>query len=141
MCRLVPPDTEPGHLEPGRAAFQRAWQWKSGVSGLHQARRLTLSPWYLPPACRGRINLLGAPTGRYDVVARWPGGAEERLTGAFTVTAGSGLRLEAKLVAPDIVRPGRTFTLRVDYANTGDADMEAPLFIVNSPTPRPCAFP
>jgi len=35
------------------------------------------------------------------------------------------------------VRPGRTFVAWLNYANTGDADMIAPLFIVSSPVSMP----
>ena len=81
------------------------------------------------------FDLTGAATGVYDVYAIWPKGREASLTRAFTITQGAGPHLEAHLVAPDPVRPGREHVLWVEYANTGDADMIAPLLIVStSPT-------
>ena len=80
-----------------------------------------------------RFDLTGVDPGIYDVVAIWSGGTEEKLEEAFEVlTGGVGPRLEASLEVPDFVRPGRTFTLWLDYANTGDAEMVAPLFIISS---------
>ena len=70
--------------------------------------------------------------GVYDVCAVWPGGEEASLTNAFTITQGAGPHLEAQLVVPEAVRPGRQYILGLEYANTGDADMLAPLFVVRS---------
>ena len=84
------------------------------------------------------FDLIGVDPGIYDAVAIWPDDAEEELEGAFEVlTGGVGSQLEASLEAPEFVRPGRTFVLWLDYANTGDADMVAPLFIVSSPDGAP----
>jgi RHS repeat-associated protein len=84
-------------------------------------------------AMSAHFDLTGVDLGVYDVVAIWPGGAEEELEEAFEVlTGGVGSRLEASLEAPDFVRPDRTFTLWLDYANTGDAEMVAPLFVISS---------
>ena len=83
------------------------------------------------------FDLYEAATGVYDVYAVWPGGEEASLTGAFTITPGLGPHLEAAIIAPEFVRPGRNFVLWQEYANTGDADMETPLFIVSSPDGAP----
>jgi len=80
----------------------------------------------------GRFDLNGAATGVYDVYAVWPGEAEEGLEGVFEVVPGLGPRLEASLDAPEAHRANRSSTVWVDYANTGDADMLAPLFIVST---------
>lgn len=85
-----------------------------------------------PTALWARFDLEGAAEGVYDVCAAWPDAAEERLAGAFTVVPGSGAHLEAHLVVPEAVRPGRQYTLWLSYANTGDADLPAPLFVLSA---------
>jgi len=83
-----------------------------------------------PTALWAHFDLSGAAAGVYDVVVLWPGGGEASLTGALTVTPGIGPRLEARLVAPEAVRPGRQYVLWLEYANTGDADLLLPVFLV-----------
>jgi len=68
-----------------------------------------------------------------NIVVVWPDGYEETLPNAFTIIGGIGPRLDARLVVPDQVRPDRTYTLWLEYENTGDTDMPAPLFVVSSP--------
>jgi RHS repeat-associated protein/uncharacterized repeat protein (TIGR01451 family) len=85
-----------------------------------------------PTTLWARFSLNGTATGVYSVHAVWPGGGEASLADAFTVTGGIGPRLEAHIVAPGAVRPGRQYVLWLEYANTGDADTPAPLFIVSS---------
>jgi len=77
------------------------------------------------------FNLSGVPTGLYDLYIIWPGGDEMGMLGAFEVTPGIGPELEARLLVPEMVRPGRTYTLWLEYENTGDANMLAPLFVVS----------
>lgn len=80
------------------------------------------------------FSFSGETLGLYNVVGIWPGGPQEELPSAFEVHTGQiGPQLEASLDAPDLVRPDRTFTIWLDYANTGDSGMVAPLFIVSSP--------
>ena len=85
-----------------------------------------------PTTLWARFGMTGTTTGVYDVYAVWPGGGEASLPGAFSVSSGTGPHLEAHLVAPSAVRPGRQYVLWLEYANTGDADMPAPLFLVSS---------
>ena len=80
-----------------------------------------------------RLDLSGVTPGVYDVVLVWPSSAEATLPAAFEVIPGIGPRLEARIVAPPQVRPGRTYTVSLEYANTGDADMISPLFVVSCP--------
>jgi len=68
-----------------------------------------------------------------NIVVVWPDDYEEMLPDAFTIIGGIGPRLDARLVVPDQVRPDRTYTLWLEYENTGDTDMPAPLFVVSSP--------
>ena len=76
------------------------------------------------------LTALNAQTA--DIVVVWPGGEEEVLAAAFEVVPGIGPRLEARLIVPEQVRPGRTYTLWLEYANTGDADMLPPIFQVTN---------
>ncbi len=86
----------------------------------------------------GQFDLRTLPAGAYDVAVKWPDNGELILAGAFQVTQGSvAAELTASVQAPDYVRPGRTFALWVDYANTGGADADPPLLIVDSPTDTP----
>ncbi len=78
------------------------------------------------------FNLSGTTTGVYDMYAVWPTGQQVGMTSAFTITPGIGPRLETRLIAPDSVRPGRQYGLRLEYANTGDADLEAPFLGISS---------
>lgn len=79
-----------------------------------------------------RFALTGATPGVYDTWVRWPDGAELTLARAFTLTVGVGARLDAQLSAPETVRRGREAVLWLEYANTGDADMPAPIFVITS---------
>lgn len=78
------------------------------------------------------FDLQGASVGTYDVHAVWPGAEEEFLTDAFTINPGLGPRLQANFVAPEAVRAGRPYVLRLDYSNVGDADLPAPLLRVEA---------
>ncbi|MCU0484784.1 MAG: hypothetical protein MUC85_01610 [Anaerolineales bacterium] len=80
------------------------------------------------------VDLLGLAPGTYDVVIRWSGGETRSLLSAFSVTAAEiGSLLEAELVAPEQVRPGRSYTLWLYYRNIGDVEMDAPIFILDGP--------
>jgi uncharacterized repeat protein (TIGR01451 family) len=48
------------------------------------------------------------------------------LTNGFMVRAGIGPRLSTRISVPTSVRPGRSYTLSVEYENTGDCDLPAP---------------
>ena len=74
----------------------------------------------------------------YDlVVATDAGGSQSSATAtlpsAVTVSGVKGAaKLEAKLDMPSSLRAGRSFVFYIDYANTGNADMPAPIFTVKS---------
>lgn len=78
------------------------------------------------------FDLRGAEVGAYDVGIEKPDYAAIGLHDAFQVTAGVGSRLEARLTVPPQVRPGRKYTLYVEYENAGDADMNAPAFYLSN---------
>ena len=84
-----------------------------------------------PTEILATFNLSGATAGHYDVTVTWPDSTQDSLTGAFEITSsGIGPRLEAHLEAPEVVRPGRRYAVWLEYKNTGDADMPAPLFTI-----------
>ncbi len=85
-----------------------------------------------PTTLWAHFNLSGTATGRYNVVGVWPGNVETSITNAFTITTGIGPRLEAQLIVPETVRRGRQAVAWVEYTNTGDANMPAPLFVISA---------
>ncbi len=76
------------------------------------------------------FDLEDAVIGVYDVHVTWPDGEEATLPDAFTVVQGVGPILEAEIIVPSIVRRLTQTVAWVEYANTGDTDMPAPLFVV-----------
>ncbi len=85
-----------------------------------------------PTTLWAHFNLSGTAPGLYNVVGVWPGDIEQSITNAFTITTGIGPRLEAQLIVPETVRRGRQTVAWVEYTNTGDADMPAPLFVISA---------
>jgi uncharacterized repeat protein (TIGR01451 family) len=84
-----------------------------------------------PTEALARFNFSEAAAGLYDVTVIWPDITQDSLAGAFEITSsGIGPRLEAHLIAPEAVRFGRKSTVWLEYENTGDADMPAPLFTI-----------
>ncbi|MGE5607820.1 MAG: carboxypeptidase regulatory-like domain-containing protein, partial [Bacillota bacterium] len=59
-------------------------------------------------------------------------GQTRQLDDAFTITAGQGGRLEARLIMPTGVRVGRRFRSSIEISNTGDADLAVPLLILQA---------
>lgn len=78
------------------------------------------------------FNLRGLAAGRYAVQVERAGFGTVSLPNAFQITSGTGPRLEANLDAPQAVRSGRDYVLNLQYANVGDGDMAAPLFVVSA---------
>ena len=72
------------------------------------------------------------PPGTYTVRARRPTGGEALLASAFRVVAGGHPQLETNLVVPYVVRRSGLAEFYVEYANTGDAAMPAPLLVLHS---------
>lgn len=81
-----------------------------------------------------RFDLRGVPPGVYSVVLT-QAGSTALLPHAFTVTAGVGGRLWTRLMLPTAARLGRPFTVSVEYGNSGDADLAAPLLQVSAGSP------
>jgi RHS repeat-associated protein len=78
------------------------------------------------------VEIASTQAGTYYIMLR-----STAYGGNYTILArtASGIdpHLKASLEAPPSVRPDRTYTLWLNYTNTGDTDMTAPLFIVSSP--------
>jgi outer membrane protein assembly factor BamB len=87
-----------------------------------------------PTQLLARFDLSDATLGDYDVTVIWPDHTQDSLPGAFEITSGIGPRLEAHLDPPELVRPGRSYTLWLQYQNTGDADLPAPLLTISGNT-------
>jgi YD repeat-containing protein len=81
--------------------------------------------------CLVTLDLPNWPVGTYDVRAANPGVAPYTLAAAFQVFAGIGPKLDVNLIAPQAVRINRRDTLWIEYRNTGDAPMPAPMFTVH----------
>ncbi|MGB0384669.1 MAG: RHS repeat domain-containing protein [Ardenticatenaceae bacterium] len=77
------------------------------------------------------FDLQGAATGTYDVRVT-SGESNLVLEEGFEITIGVGARLETSIEGPSAVRPERDGTVWLNYANVGDADMPAPLFIIST---------
>lgn len=82
---------------------------------------------------RASFNFAGSQLGVYDVAVTNPGGESRTLPQAFEIVDGGVALLRAALETPRFVRPGRDYTLWLNYSNDGGGDMPAPLFIVSSP--------
>jgi len=78
--------------------------------------------------------------GLYDVKAITPDQSEAIGHDLFEVVAGAVPELRARLIAPGVVRAGLGYTVQVEYANVGTADMTAPLLEFESDPPLQVAF-
>ncbi|MCX6926611.1 MAG: WD40 repeat domain-containing protein, partial [Verrucomicrobia bacterium] len=72
------------------------------------------------------FDLQSCSVGTYDLRLEDTSFPAAVLTNGFLVKTGIGPRLETRLSAPASVRPGRKYTLYIEYENTGDADLPAP---------------
>ncbi len=73
----------------------------------------------------------GLPAGTYSVRVTRSGNVQT-LSGALQVTAGGQARLETQLIMPPALGRRTPAILYVEYANTGDLAMPAPLIILQS---------
>ena len=73
----------------------------------------------------------GLPAGTYSVRAS-KDGISDTLSGAFQITAGGQANLQTQLILPTALGRRAPATLYVEYANTGDLAMPAPLLILQS---------
>ncbi len=83
------------------------------------------------------LNGMGLEPGRASLAVFWPDDDREVLENAVSISAGGlGPHLEARIEAPENMRQNRIYTLWLHYANTGDSDLSAPMFIISSANMR-----
>ncbi|MEW5803163.1 MAG: CARDB domain-containing protein [bacterium] len=75
------------------------------------------------------FDLEGKAAGSYRLELENPDGS--LCSTGFQVVQGKGGNLFSRLVVPNVVRNRRTCTLVLEYGNTGDADLPAPLFTIS----------
>ncbi len=110
---------------------------EGGRAYLTNAAGATIEAWPVLPvdgaSLYATFDLRGAAAGWYDVVVEKPDGAAAVKANALDVRAGGGARLETRLIAPSVLRSGGFFQLTIEYANTGDVDMPAPVLTLSGP--------
>ena len=84
--------------------------------------------------------LSNAAVGVYHVEMQKPGSAPTVVNNAFQVAAGVGPQLQSQLTAPSAVRSRRNYGMTLSFANAGDVDMAAPLFVVSTALRQPWLF-
>lgn len=101
----------------------------AGVSGTDEPPVL-LSSVVSPTRMTAQIDCAKLTAGAaYSVTVVSMDGSRATLSDAVTVASvPADPRLNATLDAPENVRRGRTLTVYIDYENTGNADMPAPIF-------------
>lgn len=68
----------------------------------------------------------------YDVRVTKSTGGTSTLSDAFTVVPGLGPQLQTNLLVPSSVRQRTPITAWIEYRNTGDAPMPAPMFVISA---------
>lgn len=90
--------------------------------------------------CLTTFNLNGALLGKYDVVAVNQQGDTARLPLAFTVIQGADGMLGINVLTPANSRPGRISAFTIEFGNTGNVDLVAPVIKVESLAGAPIAY-
>jgi hypothetical protein len=88
-----------------------------------------------PTRATANFSLAGLAPGMYSVLRHRAGGVSDVLTNGFTVTGAGAGKLDIQLVVPSVLGRHATATLYVDYANTGNEAIPAPLLILYSDDP------
>lgn len=78
------------------------------------------------------FDLRGVATGLYDLRLINPDNSNAVAVGVLNVVEGKGPNLLARLILPSAVRPSRNFTVWIEYANLGDADLISPLLVLSN---------
>ena len=78
------------------------------------------------------FDLSGVPQGTYSVVVTNPGAESASLAGAFTVTAPEEAHFVSQLILPGEIGRHISSTFYVEYSNTGNEAMPAPLLVLSS---------
>ena len=79
-----------------------------------------------PSTVFATFELNGASLGRYDVILERTDGDSTGLSDGFEVEAGTGEILLTSINYPAGVRPNRTLTMTIAFANGGNVDITAP---------------
>ncbi len=86
-----------------------------------------------PTEMSARFNLAGAIVGKYGISVTWSDNTTLTFPAeTFEIKAGTGSKFEAHFETPQTIRPGRKYTVWLEYSNIGDADMPAPLLTTDS---------
>ncbi|MCW5631782.1 MAG: tandem-95 repeat protein [Rubrivivax sp.] len=85
-----------------------------------------------PSNMTATFSLAGVAPGVYSVRAVEAGGASDELTNAFTVTEPGAAHLETRLVLPEQLGRRAVATIYVEYTNTGNVAMPAPLLVLTA---------
>jgi RHS repeat-associated protein len=77
----------------------------------------------------------GLPIGTYSLHVTRPGGGSDTLPGAMQIQAAGQAHLETQLILPGVLGRHVSATLYVEYANTGNVAMPAPVLLLQSADP------
>jgi|GEM_PF-6724672 len=82
---------------------------------------------------QGRImlDLSSVAPGTYDLCITWPDGSQQTFANGVEVRPGAG-RLVTRIETPPATRVGREYVAWLYYANTGNAPIPSPTFIVSA---------
>ena len=78
------------------------------------------------------VPLSNVPAGAYSVEVQRPGADQAILNAAFTVKQGGAPNLVTHIIIPNPIGYHIASTIYVQYTNTGDVAMPAPLLVVNA---------
>jgi len=82
------------------------------------------------------FDLQGQLADYYDLFGIWPSGEIAELFNSFEIIPDDGKNnesmVEARIIAPDVVRAGRNYTIWIEYTNKGMNDIKAPIFVLSS---------
>ncbi len=78
------------------------------------------------------FDLRGHAMGAADVQVVSSSNVVKTLTDGFVIDAGNPGELDYSLTVPDRVRLGRNFSIIVEYRNTGETDLLAPLMVLST---------
>ncbi len=126
-------NAEPVTIEIEGARFDRATTFSLLSPG---GSTIDASSSMIQDAATGfaTFDLTGAAPGSYTVVAEAANGTTAQLAAGLTVQAGLPGNLQTRFSGPSAVLVGRLGTFNFNYANTGGADVGAPLVFIESPS-------
>lgn len=103
---------------------------------------ITMDTLYFNDATNAFVtfDLNKAPAGIYDVVAVKPNLEVAMLEEGFEVGLGGTEDLQVNVSRPSSSRPGRVFSMTVEYTNSGTCDIVNPVLILKSIAGAPISF-